>query len=360
MRSDAASGGPDSTGTVVRSGTVGIIANPASGKDIRRLVAEATTVSTQDKIGIIRRLLQGLAAAGVDRAVLMPDEHRIARHAVQMRSAGAYPLPRIEWLDMTCVGSAEDSACAAEHLCALQAGCIIVLGGDGTVRAVSRNAGDTPLLPLSTGTNNVLPTFTEATIAGLAAGAVARGQVRLAAAAYRHKWLEVFVDGKSSDRALVDLALLRGRFAGARAVWSAEGLLEIVVTRADPATIGLSAIAGVLEPIAPDEPRGLAISLNPASRRHVLAPLGPGLLLPLGVERVRPLNMGETLAFTIVEPVMVALDGERELALAPGQTLAVRLRGDGPWIIESSRVMQEMVRLGLLERDMDRTGGNAE
>ncbi|MFO7697094.1 MAG: NAD(+)/NADH kinase [Anaerolineae bacterium] len=335
------------------------MANPASGKDIRRLVGEATTVSTQDKIGILRRLLQGLAAAGVERVLLMPDERRMARQAVQTRSQGAYPLPRIEWLDMTCVGTAEDSAHAAACLREDRAGCIIVLGGDGTARSVSRNAGDIPLLPLSTGTNNVLPTFTEATIAGLAAGAVARGQVSLGAAAIRHKWLEVFVDGQPRDRALVDLALLRGRFTGARAVWSADGLLEVVVTRADPATIGLSAVAGVLQPLAPDEPRGLAVTLDPAASRRVLAPLGPGLLLPLGIAAVRELAVGKTLRLPVNEPVMVALDGERELALTPGQELTVRLRADGPWIIDSSRVMHEMVRLRLLDRDTDTTGGDA-
>ncbi len=331
------------------SGTVGIIANPASGKDIRRLVAEATTVSTQDKIGILRRLLQGLAAAGVERVLLMPDERRMARQAVQSRARGAFPLPEIEWIDMTCNGTAEDSAYAAACLRDMPAGCIIVLGGDGTARSVSRNAGDIPLLPLSTGTNNVLPTFTEATIAGLAAGAVARGMVPLEAAAIRHKWLEVYLDGQPVDRALVDLALLRGRFAGARAVWTADGLLQVVVTRADPATIGLSAIAGVLQPIAPDEPRGLAITLDPAAPRQILAPLGPGLLAPLGIAGVAQLAIGDVLHLPVQEPAMVALDGERELTVTPPQDLALQLRADGPWIIDSSRVMREMVRLHLLD-----------
>jgi hypothetical protein len=56
---------------------------------------------------------------------------------------------------------------------------------------------------------------------------------------------------------------------------------------------------------------------------------------------------------------MVALDGERELTLAPGQELTVRLRADGPWIIDSRRVMHEMVRLHLLDRDAHTTKGDA-
>ena len=53
-----------------------------------------------------------------------------------------------------------------------EAGCgaLVVLGGDGTQRAVAKAWRDAPLVPLSTGTNNVFPLHVEATAAGLAAG----------------------------------------------------------------------------------------------------------------------------------------------------------------------------------------------
>jgi len=41
---------------------VGIIANPASGKDIRRLVALGTVFDNQEKLNIDRRILLGLDA----------------------------------------------------------------------------------------------------------------------------------------------------------------------------------------------------------------------------------------------------------------------------------------------------------
>ena len=53
--------------------SVGIIANPAAGKDIRRLVAHARYVPNQEKVNVLRRLLAGLEAAGVRRVVMMPD-----------------------------------------------------------------------------------------------------------------------------------------------------------------------------------------------------------------------------------------------------------------------------------------------
>ncbi|MBP2666785.1 MAG: kinase, partial [Firmicutes bacterium] len=43
-------------------GIVGIIANPASGKDIRRLVAYGTIFDNQEKANIVRRLILSLAS----------------------------------------------------------------------------------------------------------------------------------------------------------------------------------------------------------------------------------------------------------------------------------------------------------
>jgi predicted polyphosphate/ATP-dependent NAD kinase len=43
---------------------VGIIANPASGKDIRRLVAHASVFDNQEKRNIVRRAIMGAVASG--------------------------------------------------------------------------------------------------------------------------------------------------------------------------------------------------------------------------------------------------------------------------------------------------------
>ena len=52
---------------------VGIIANPASGKDIRRLVAHGTVFDNVEKTNIVQRILLGLAATGVKKVLFMPD-----------------------------------------------------------------------------------------------------------------------------------------------------------------------------------------------------------------------------------------------------------------------------------------------
>ena len=77
--------------------SVGIIANPASGRDIRRLVAGASVFGNADKGGMVYRLLAGLGATGVGRALMMPAadgvsstlRRRVRARATENDSGGA-------------------------------------------------------------------------------------------------------------------------------------------------------------------------------------------------------------------------------------------------------------------------------
>jgi len=206
------------------------------------------------------------------------------------------------------------------------------------------------LLAVSTGTNNVLPSFVEGTVAGLAAGAVATGRVSLEQVALRHKWLELWVNGAPCDRALVDAAALTGAFVGSRAVWRAEDLRQAVVTRAQPASIGLSAIAGVVQPIEPEERCGLALSFDPAAPRRVLAAIGPGLMREVGIASARTIRVGESVELTAERPLVLALDGERERVLYAGDQGHLLLRADGPWLVDAQRVLRALAGQGFFER----------
>ena len=53
--------------------SIGIIANPASGKDIRRIVAHGSTFDNHEKINIVRRVLLAASDLGVERVHFMPD-----------------------------------------------------------------------------------------------------------------------------------------------------------------------------------------------------------------------------------------------------------------------------------------------
>ncbi|HCF71167.1 MAG TPA: ATP-NAD kinase, partial [Syntrophomonas sp.] len=150
--------------------TVGIIANPASGKDIRRLVAYGITFDNLEKVNIVRRALLGLAATGVERVVYMPDYYGIVPKALDGLSV-LHQLPlEVEMLEMEMSRMQEDSQNAAALMNEMKVDCIITLGGDGTNRMIAKGCGRIPLVPISTGTNNVFPEMVEGTIAGLAAG----------------------------------------------------------------------------------------------------------------------------------------------------------------------------------------------
>ncbi|MFL5806514.1 MAG: ATP-NAD kinase family protein [Roseiflexaceae bacterium] len=323
---------------------VGIIANPASGKDIRRLVAHGSVFDNDEKVSIVRRALLGLAAVGIERVLFMPDSFGIVHKALDGVRLALEAAP----LAMPLSFSQDDSRHAAALLAEQAAGCIITLGGDGTNRAVAKACGDAPLMPISTGTNNVFPTLIEGTIAGMAAGLVARG---LAAVALRRApRLDVFRDGTAADGApddiaLVDAAVYDERFVAARAIWDVSKIREVVLTRAEPGSIGLSSIGAHL--LGGDHPadRGLYLRMAPGGRR-VLAPIAPGLIEAVSLAEHRLLAPGEEVVIRSDRPCVLALDGEREIALRPGTRLRLRLNADGPWVVDARKAIEVAARAG--------------
>ncbi len=260
-------------------GFVGIIANPASGKDIRRLVSHATVVNNNEKVSIVRRLLLGLYASGTQRVEIMPDPFGIGVRALKGLRDRPEVVDTASLIDMPIVHTSADSLRAAQYLRDAGVGCIIVLGGDGTSRIVAKGAGQVPLLPLSTGTNNVVPYFIEGTIAGSAAAYVARRpDADRKALCWRHKRLLVRVNGEMVDQALVEVALVSTGFVGARAVWEIGSLRQVFVTRAQPINIGLSAIIGVVNPVDPAYPGGASATITQDGRK-VMVPIAPGSLV---------------------------------------------------------------------------------
>jgi predicted polyphosphate/ATP-dependent NAD kinase len=172
--------------------TVGIIANPASGKDIRRLVAHGSVFNNLEKVSIVRRALLGLQATGVEEIIFMPDYFGIGARAID----GLKLALKTSTLKMPLRGTQDDSTEAADRFRDMQVGCIITRGGDGTNRAVAKGCGKIPLLPISTGTNNVFPYMIEGSIAGLAAGVVTLQMVQLDRVIQQTKRLEIEIDKK--------------------------------------------------------------------------------------------------------------------------------------------------------------------
>jgi predicted polyphosphate/ATP-dependent NAD kinase len=315
--------------------SVGIIANPASGKDIRRLAAHGSTVDNNEKINMVRRALLSLDALGVERVHYMPDTYAIMPRAAEPVALHLELLA----LPMAVLGAPGDSLEAARRLADLGAGCIVVLGGDGTNRLVAAGSGDVPLVSISTGTNNVFPRMVESTLAGLAAGLVATGTVAPEQAIRRAPQLDVYVDGEHRDLALIDVATSHQAWIGARALWDVAQLSEIVLSRVTPSEIGLCSLGGLLFPQATGRPLGAYIAVGPGER-SVLAPLAPGLIRQVPVASARLLAPGERLQLR-GEPCTVALDGEREIEiLRAGHRLEVALNPHGPRVVDIAAALQ--------------------
>jgi predicted polyphosphate/ATP-dependent NAD kinase len=334
---------------------VGVVANPLSGRDIRRLVTQASVFPTAEKANMIQRMLTAFGAVGVHRVLLSTDLGGISAavfRAIGRRRGHEPRWPEVEFLDGQPIRqTAQDTVDAVRRMVTAGARVVVCLGGDGTARVAASAAGQVPLLALSTGTNNVFPAVREATVAGLAAGLIATGAVPARGAdgvTARAKLLEVRA-GDRVETALVDVAVSTERHVGARAVWDPATVTQLFCAFAEPDAIGLSAIAGQVMPVARNDPHGVTARLAPDAARQVLAPIAPGLVVPVGVSSIERIEAGPVHDVDARAGV-IAVDGERELAFGPGEHPAVRLRRDGPWCVDVAAVLAASARLGLLER----------
>lgn len=329
---------------------IGIIANPASGKDIRRLVSYATTIDNNEKVNICKRIVLAAQGMGVSDFVFMPETFMIG-YAVKDDLENDHALAsNISLLDFEIDASLADTITAARMMEEMGAACIVVLGGDGTSRAVAKSVIKTPILPISTGTNNVYPAMMEGTVAGMAAGAIARMADPYSCC--RHdKRIEVYVNGEYQDLALIDAVVSNDFFAGAKAIWDSERIKRIIVTRCHPATIGFSAVAGVYEIVEDTDDYGLAIDLGKGGER-MLAPIAAGVLTPMEITEARRIPLDGRYEFTASQPCMIALDGEREVRVNTGETVSFALTRNGPWRVLPRRTLSEAARLGMYRKQI--------
>jgi predicted polyphosphate/ATP-dependent NAD kinase len=250
--------------------TIGIIANPMSGRDIRRLVARASVFPNAEKTNMVLRLVAAAGVLGVGRVLVSTDSFGISAgvlRASQRRDAERDRVwPELEFVALDVLtGTADDTRETALRMRSAGANVIVLLGGDGTIRAAAPVLGDTPIVPLSTGTNNAFPQMWEATVAGSAAALVAVGAVGLAEATNRAKVLEV-ESGSRRELALVDVCISTIAHVGARALWHVDSLRELYCAFAEPHAIGLSSVAAMLHPTPRSHPGGVAVRLPVTAR----------------------------------------------------------------------------------------------
>jgi len=310
-------------------GKVAIIANPMSGRDVRRLAARATAVTHEAKAAQVARIATGLDAMGVDEIMVMQEPARISTGALQWMPLRA----RVRALQTGPVtNSAVDTAAAVRA--ARDEGCdvIVALGGDGTHRVIAQTWPDAVLIPLSTGTNNVFPVAVEATSAGVAAGLVASGAIEASQVGARCKLVHVRASGWT-DSGVIDAVLLRRDSTGNMLPFDPERLAALVLTRAEPWAVGMSPIGGYLDPVGFDDECGLALRCGNGRALHV--PLSPGLFGTVRVSLCERLAFGTDFSFE--GPGVVAFDGDRLHTLVQGESAQVTVRRDGPLVIDVGR-----------------------
>lgn len=278
---------------------------------------------------MLRRALVGIRAMSRAAIRYLPDPHHIAKQALDELDIDAEPLA------VATVARADDTTRAA---CALRgARAVIVLGGDGTNRAFAKGWLDAPLISLSTGTNNAFPVMREATTAGAAAGMLAEEAVPLDVVAERAKTIHVHIDGEASDLALVDAVFTSDRFVGARALDDPSKFVSAMLTRANPAAVGMTSVGGFVRPLAAREDAALTLRFQADARRTVLAAIAPGRFERVGLAAAGLVGFGEPMH--VRGPGVLAFDGERERVLQAGQEATLYTLRDGPWAVDVAKVL---------------------
>lgn len=326
---------------------VGLVANPASGKDIRRLAGKASVFDNREKLAIVRRAVIGAIAAGATRFVYMSDSHGIVKQAIAETT-----IPRgvrFEALPSSGTASAMDTIVAAEQMAQKDCAVVLVLGGDGTNRAFVRGWQDATLVSLSTGTNNVFPVMAEATVAGMALGLVATGKVASRSVASQAKLIEIDIEDEEQDIALIDAVITRDAFIGAKALLDPSQLKEALLCRAEPAAVGITSLGGLVRPVSDQDDFGLHLTFGEGGRQ-LFAPMGPGMFATVNIGKTRLVKFDQVVR--TLGPSVIALDGERERVLATGQRIEMRISRRGPWVVDLAATLLRAAKQKIFLRTM--------
>ncbi|TRM76685.1 ATP-NAD kinase [Sulfolobus sp. B1] len=313
--------------------SIGVIINPESGKDIRRIVSNASYISSYAKINAVKRFLLGLDSTdSVDEVLLMPDFYGLSLDLIEETEDKVnFKLTKV---NMKPENTVNDTITASKIMKEKGVKTIVSAGGDGTLRAVFKGIGDTtPILGLSLGTNNVLGASYEPTVLGVMLGYFLKGNY------YdildKAKTIKVLINNEEKDFALVDLTFIDGWYVGAKAIWDEYSLRYTFISKGELGDIGIPSIASFLKPINFDDDFSLMIKFG-IGHSKINAILAPGLIKEVFISEVRTLRIGEEIEIPRGNYV-IAFDGERDLVANQSQEVKVRVERDGPLLINPQK-----------------------
>ena len=138
-----------------------------------------------------------------------------------------------------------------------------------------------------------------------------------------------------------------------RAIWDMETVFEVFLTRAEPASIGLSSIGARLAVVSLADEGGLQYTIadaetSTAGDRAVLAPIAPGIVPTVGISSWQHMADGERIAIE-KRYCTVALDGERSFAVTDSEQLEMEVRREGPPVIDVNLALKVAANQGLFD-----------
>lgn len=321
---------------------IGIIANPASGKDIRRLVAHATVIDNNEKLDIVRRVILGAQVFGIKNIYIMPDSFHIGYKVKDSLQSLNKLNSNIEIINIDANYTLEDTVKTARAFEDMGISCIVSIGGDGTNRAIAKAVTETPILPISTGTNNTYPEMIEGTIAGIAAAIISKNNKHKKELCVKDKRIEIYRDKKMIDIALIDVVISKDTFIGAKAIWNISNIRDIIVTQAHPSSIGFSSIVGYITRVEREDDFGIYLDLkNPKNPKFkVSAPVAPGVIEKIPISDYKRINIGDQLTYIFDFPATLALDGEREIEIRKNDEITFKITRNGPYKVEIRKTLE--------------------
>ena len=305
---------------------VGLVANPVSSKDIRRLTGLARVIDIEEKANLVARLLVGIGSVNGVTVMSVDDPSGLVRRAVTLAGSSA---PKVDFLPIEAQGSESDTRMAAAHLARLEASALVTVGGDGTVRAAAEGWPTAPLVPVAAGTNNAFALTEEPTVVGLATALAATGVGN----AFTPTTAVEVQTTEGTALAVIDAVVVRDHWIGTGAIWDPTQLVEGVVTSSRRTAVGIAAVSAALGPLAPGHARRIRFG----GERIVRAVFGPGLVLDVKVTDHTDLPIGAEVSLD-QEAGLVALDGERRLP-AKGGTVRVAA---GPRVLDLERALRTL------------------
>jgi len=325
---------------------IGIIANPFSGRDIRRFTSFAFSVTNPEKENMVTRMILSLQAFDVDNIYLMPDSYRLNSNIVAKVLSTHGAKNNVHIIDTVFpIDKPSDTVESIEEMIRRGVKVLIVMGGDGTNRLAAKTTKDIPIIAVSTGTNNVYPTFSEGTAVGSAAAFIATHGYDIPGI-IRDKQLEIYINDELADIATVDILICKNPFTGSKAVWKLDEIEDIFVCRTRSVAIGFSSIIGCQVNCSDDDDFGYRTFVGRGGV-HIRPQFEPGKITPMEVEKPEKIEVGENgYVFYKDYNGTVALDGERTVTFKAGDKLEVKVSRNGPLRAELAKVMDEAVKRG--------------